>query len=150
MNATESIQTLLHRLLESQKYAVLATDQHGQPYTSLMAFSATPDLQSFILLTETGRLKYANLMTNPRVALFIDNRENVGADIEEAIAVTAQGVADEVVGEEREVLRDFFLRRHPGLRVFASAPKCALIRIKINSYVIVRRFQEVIEWRIEN
>jgi len=40
----EADQTRLRHLLETQKYAVLATDNHGQPYTSLMAYSITdPD-----------------------------------------------------------------------------------------------------------
>jgi hypothetical protein len=58
MNDADAIQSIVKQLLESQKYAVLATDNRGQPYTSLMAFSVTEDLQSFLLMTERGRLKY--------------------------------------------------------------------------------------------
>jgi len=36
------------------------------------------------------------------------------------------------------------------LQAFADSPGCALIRIKVTSYVIVRCFQEVIEWRIDD
>lgn len=150
MKAPDSVQALLPRLLETQKYAVLATDNHGQPYTSLMAFSVTEDLQSFILMTERGRLKYENLMANPRVAIMIDNRENLGSDLEEAMAVTAQGLAEEIAGNARDEWRAFCLARHPALQAFADSPGCALIRIKVTSYVIVRRFQEVIEWRIDD
>ena len=148
MKVPDSVQALLPRLLETQKYAVLATDNHGQPYTSLMAFSVTEDLQSFILMTERGRLKYENLMANPRVAIMIDNRENLGSDLEEAIAVTAQGLAEEIAGDACDEWRAFCLARHPALQAFADSPGCALIRIKVTSYVIVRCFQEVIEWRI--
>ena len=148
MKVPDSVQALLPRLLEAQKYAVLATDNHGQPYTSLMAFSVTDDLQSFILMTERGRLKYENLMANPRVAIMIDNRENLGSDLEEAIAVTAQGLAEEITDDACDEWRAFCLARHPALQAFADSPGCALIRIKVTSYVIVRCFQEVIEWRI--
>ena len=148
MKVPDSIQALLPRLLEAQKYAVLATDNHGQPYTSLMAFSVTEDLQSFILMTERGRLKYENLMANPRVAIMIDNRENLGSDLQEAVAVTAQGLAEEIAGDAHDEWRAFCLARHPALQAFADSPGCALIRIKVTSYVIVRCFQEVIEWRI--
>ena len=150
MKVPDSVQALLPRLLETQKYAVLATDNHGQPYTSLMAFSVTEDLQSFILMTERGRLKYENLMTNPRVAIMIDNRENLGSDLDEAVAVTAQGLAEEITGDARDESRALCLARHPALQAFADSPACALIRIKVTSYVIVRRFQEVIEWRIDD
>jgi nitroimidazol reductase NimA-like FMN-containing flavoprotein (pyridoxamine 5'-phosphate oxidase superfamily) len=148
MKVPDSVQALLPRLLETQKYAVLATDNHGQPYTSLMAFSVTEDLQSFILMTERGRLKYQNLMANPRVAIMIDNRENLGSDLQEAVAVTAQGLAEEIAGAARDEWRALCLARHPALQAFADSPDCALIRIKVTSYVIVRCFQEVIEWRI--
>jgi heme iron utilization protein len=150
MKMPATVQAILPGLLETQKYAVLATDNHGQPYTSLMAFSVTEDLQSFILMTERGRLKYENLMANPRVAIMIDNRENLGSDLEEAMAVTAQGLAEEIAGNARDEWRAFCLARHPALQAFADSPGCALIRIKVTSYVIVRRFQEVIEWRVDD
>ena len=150
MKLPDSVQALLSRLLETQKYAVLATDNNGQPYTSLMAFSVTEDFQSFILMTERGRLKYENLMANPRVAIMIDNRENLGRDLDEAVAVTAQGLAEEIAGDARDEWRAFCLARHPALQAFADSPTCALIRIKVTSYVIVRCFQEVIEWRIDD
>ena len=86
MKVPDSVQALLPRLLETQKYAVLATDNHGQPYTSLMAFSVTEDLQSFILMTERGRLKYENLMANPRVAIMIDNRGISATRLDPAIS----------------------------------------------------------------
>jgi len=144
----EADQTRLRHLLETQKYAVLATDNHGQPYTSLMAYSITDDLRAFILMTERGRLKYENLMSNPRVAIMIDNRENLGSDLDVTIAVTAQGVAEEISAEGRDAARAFCLARHPALQSFAESPSCAFIRIQVTSYVIVRQFQDVIEWRI--
>jgi len=144
----EADQTRLRHLLETQKYAVLATDNHGQPYTSLMAYSITDDLRTFILMTERGRLKYENLMSNPRVAIMIDNRENLGSDLDAAIAVTAQGVAEEISADGRDAARAFCLARHPALQSFAESPSCAFIRIQVTSYVIVRQFQDVIEWRI--
>jgi len=144
----EADQTRLRHLLETQKYAVLATDNHGQPYTSLMAYSITDDLRAFILMTERGRLKYENLMTNPRVAIMIDNRENLGSDLAATIAVTAQGVADEISGDARDAARACCRVRHPALQSFADSPSCAFIRIQVTSYVIVRQFQDVTEWRI--
>lgn len=150
INLPEADQTRLRHLLETQKYAVLATDNHGQPYTSLMAYSITGDLRAFILMTERGRLKYENLMSNPRVAIMIDNRENLGSDLDATIAVTAQGLAEEISADGRDAARAFCLARHPALQSFAESPSCAFIRIQVTSYVIVRQFQDVIEWRIES
>jgi len=141
-------QTRLRHLLETQKYAVLATDNLGQPYTSLMAFSITDDLRAFILMTERGRLKYENLMSNPRAAIMIDNRENLGSDLDATIAVTALGVAEEISAEGRDAARALCLARHPTLQAFAESPNCTFIRIQVTTYVIVQQFQDVSEWRI--
>ena len=83
-------------------------------------------------------------------AIMIDNRENLGSDLQEAVAVTAQGLAEEVAGDGRDEWRALCLARHPALQAFADSPGCALIRIKVTSYVVVRCFQEVIEWRIDD
>jgi nitroimidazol reductase NimA-like FMN-containing flavoprotein (pyridoxamine 5'-phosphate oxidase superfamily) len=147
---SEADQTRLRSLLETQKYAVLATNNNGQPYTSLMAFSITDDLRAFILMTERGRQKYENLMSNPRAAIMIDNRENLSNDLDATIAVTALGEAEEISTEGRDAARAFCLKRHPALQSFAESPNCAFIRIKVTSYVLVRQFQDVSEWRISS
>jgi nitroimidazol reductase NimA-like FMN-containing flavoprotein (pyridoxamine 5'-phosphate oxidase superfamily) len=149
MNLAKTMQELLQPLLAAQRYAVLATDNGGQPYTSLMAFAASEDLQALTLVTERATHKYANLTTNPRVAVFIDNRENVGADTREAVAVTAIGEAQEVTGDDCARLRAAYIVRHPYLMGFASSPSCAIVRVSVKSYVAVRRFEEVLEWRLD-
>ncbi len=150
MNSPETVEQVLQRLLEAQKYAVLATENGGQPYTSLMAFAATGDLKALILLTERGTHKYANLMANRRVAVFVDNRENVGSDTQQAVAITALGDAEEVAGDACVCLRDAYLVRHPYLVEFATSPSCALLRVRVRSYIVVRHFQEVEEWCVEH
>ncbi|HPU79460.1 pyridoxamine 5'-phosphate oxidase family protein [Accumulibacter sp.] len=143
-----ALESLLQGLLAAQKYAVLATESGGQPYTSLMAFSVSEDLRDLILLTERATHKYANLMANRRVAVFIDNRENVGADTLDAVAITALGEAEEVAGDDCARLREAYLTRHPYLAGFATSPSCAVMRVRVRSYIVVRDFQEVQEWRM--
>ena len=96
MTAEVDIRPALRALLESQRFAALATDDHGQPFASLMAFAATEDLRYLVVLTERTTRKYANLQSNPRVALLIDDRENRGSDTEDAVVVTAIGEALEL------------------------------------------------------
>jgi hypothetical protein len=48
----------------------------AQPYASLMAFAATDDLKRLLFATERNTRKYANLVSNPRAALLVDNRSN--------------------------------------------------------------------------
>ena len=148
MGTDVEIQSLLQELFRSQRYAVMATNEHEQPFTSLMAFAATNDLRQLVVLTERATRKFANLKANSRVALLIDNRENKGSDTQDSVAVTAIGEAEEADAEAGALLLDLYLARHPYLAEFAASPSCAIVRVKINSYLLVSRFQKVLEWRI--
>lgn len=142
------IQAILRNLFRSQRFAVLATDDRGQPFASLMAFVATEDLGQIVVLTERATRKFANFEANRRVALLIDNRENKGSDTEESIAVTAIGEAEVLDADAGLPLLDLFLARHPYLTAFAASPSCATVGVKISSYQLVSRFQQVLEWRV--
>jgi nitroimidazol reductase NimA-like FMN-containing flavoprotein (pyridoxamine 5'-phosphate oxidase superfamily) len=150
MSSDQEIQAVLRDLFRSQCYAVLATDDHGQPFASLMAFAATDDLHQIVLLTERDRRKFANLKANCRVALLIDDRKNEGQDTKESVAVTVIGEAQEVGAEVRGALLKIFLARHPYLADFAASPSCAVVSVKISSYMLVSRFEQVVEWRVES
>ena len=149
MSTDQEIQPVLRRLFSSQRYAVLATDDHGQPFASLMAFAVTEDLRQIVVLTERTRRKFANLEANRRVALLIDDRGNKDSDTQDSVAVTAIGEAQEADPVAGAALRELFLDRHPYLASFAASPACAVVTVKIRSYLLVSRFENVIEWRIE-
>ncbi len=148
MSTDVQIQQLLQELFRSQRFAVMATNEFEQPFTSLMAFAAAEDLRHIVVLTERATRKFANLKANCRVALLIDDRENKGSDTQDSVAVTAIGEAQEVDAEDGALLLDLYLARHPYLAEFAASPSCAIVRVKIDSYLVVSRFQKVLEWRI--
>jgi heme iron utilization protein len=150
MSKDAGIQSLLSALFRSQRFAVLATDDRGQPFTSLMAFAASEDLAQLVMLTERTGRKFANLVANRRVALLIDDRENKGSDTRDSVAVTAIGEAQEAGREAGAALLQVFLARHPYLAAFAASPTCAIVQVKIKSYLVVSRFQEVTEWRVQS
>ncbi|MDP2194828.1 MAG: pyridoxamine 5'-phosphate oxidase family protein [Rhodocyclaceae bacterium] len=147
MSTDQEIQPVLRDLFCSQRYAVLATDDHGQPFASLMAFAATEDLRQIVVLTERTRRKFANLKANRRVALLIDDRANKGSDTQDAVAVTAIGEAQEAGAAAGAALLGLFLTRHPYLDTFAASPACAIVTVEISSYLLVSRFERVLEWR---
>jgi nitroimidazol reductase NimA-like FMN-containing flavoprotein (pyridoxamine 5'-phosphate oxidase superfamily) len=136
---------IVKNLLDSQRLAVLATSASGQPYTSLIAFAATGDMQEIIFATSRATRKFANLSTEPRVSLLMDDRSNRETDFGQASAVTVLGTAAEALGRERERLLSLFLAKHPTLEEFVTAPACALIRVQVEKYLLVTRFQEVRE-----
>lgn len=139
---------VLENLFAGQKLAVLATHGAGQPYGSLVAFAAGPDLRTLLFATARATRKYANLTADPRVALLIDNRSNDDADFHEAVAATVIGSVTELAGDERARELDAFLARHPHLREFAGTPTCALLRVQVETYIVVSRFQQVVELRM--
>ena len=76
MNDTPETLAVIRNLLESQKLAVLSTQNHGQPYCNLIAIAATDDLKYLLFATTRATRKYANLMADSRVAVLVDNRQN--------------------------------------------------------------------------
>ncbi len=136
-------------LFVSQRLAVLATSQQGQPYTSLVAFAFSEDLRRLFFATPRATRKFANLLAEPRVSLLIDNRSNRSDDFREAIAVTALGRAQEINDSEGQGLLRRYLDRHADLKEFVTAPTCALLQVEVTSYSLVSRFQNVVDILLE-
>lgn len=130
-------------VLIQQKLGVLSTEYEGHPYASLVAFASTPDLKSLLFVTDRATRKYQNISVNPQVAMLVDNRTNNVSDFSKAVAVTASGKAVEVAGKDREKLSECFLLKHPTLSGFISASSTALIKIKVENYVVVEGLRKV-------
>ena len=139
------IKEIIQNLLQSQRLAVLSTQMSGRPYSNLVAFAATQDLQDILIATTRAARKFANIIAEPQVSLLIDDRSNEETDFGETSAVTVLGVAEEVLGPEREQCLQIYLKKHPYLMEFVSAPTCALIRVRVERFIMVTRFQEVRE-----
>ena len=135
----------LKKLLQSQPLAVLATQNRGQPYASLIAFASSDDLKSLYFATTRSTRKYANLSGDSRVAVLVDNRSNKASDFRWAMAATATGKAKEVNARKREKALDLYLAKHPHLREFVHSPTCALCEIRVQTFFVVTRFQSVVE-----
>ena len=141
---TAEMKEIVQNLMTSQGLAVLSTQMSGRPYSNLIA-AATEDLKEILFATTRATRKYANLMAEPHVSLLVDNRSNQETDFGEASAVTVLGVAEEVMGSERERGLQRYLKKHPYLEEFVTAPTCALIRVKVEKFIMVTQFQEVRE-----
>ena len=141
---TEIVQRV-RALLAAQRYAALCTQRDGTPYGSLVAFAATDDLRCLVFATMRASRKFGNLIADPRVAVLVDNRSNQETDLREAMATTATGRATVAAGAERARLEAMLLVRHPYLTAFASSPGCAVVRVHVDVYHTVTRFQNVYE-----
>jgi len=141
----KEVKNVLEDLLNSQPLAVLATQGDGQPYTNLVAFTFSQDLQSLFFATSQSTRKFANLSADPRVSMLVDNRTNNPSDFRWAKAVTVTGKAEKIDKEKEAAITEAYLDKHPHLKDFLESPSCALIRIRVETYFLVTRFQEVME-----
>jgi len=137
------LQRQIHALLDSQRFAVLATQSGGQPYTSLMAFVVVDGLQTILVATSAATRKLANILVEPRVALLVDNRDNAEKDFQAASSLTVLGSAEPLAEADKQRHQAAFLARHPALYGFLGDPNTVLVKIVVASCILVNRFQEV-------
>ncbi len=136
----------VRRLLGEQLLAVLCTAQpNGQPYASLVAIAASENLTQVAFATLRATRKFANLSTEPRVALLLDDRANQPSDLLDAATVTLLGRACDTEGDERARWTAVLLARHHTLAELLASPDCAVVAIQIDRLLLVTRFQQVTE-----
>lgn len=135
-------------LFNSQRLAVLSTQKNDQPYSSLVAFAASPGLEYVYFLTPVTTRKYENLTANPNVSVLVNDSRNRADDIYNASAVTGTGVSEVIDTSADQDALDLYLEKHPHLKEFSKAPTTAFIRISMKRYFMVNRFQNVVEVKI--
>ncbi|MGW8195132.1 MAG: pyridoxamine 5'-phosphate oxidase family protein [Desulforhopalus sp.] len=144
----EEMHSKIESLLRSQRLAALSTQRDGQPYTSLMAFAYTPDLKFIVVATGKSTRKHQNILHDSRVSLLIDNRSNDDSDFHSAMALTVLGKAQPMKAGEESAFRNLYLGRHPYLEKFLDSPSTAFVKIMVYHYLLVSRFQNVMEYPI--
>jgi heme iron utilization protein len=141
----EEAKSTLRGLLDSRYVGVLATCREDWPYANLVAFAVSDDLSEMIFTTPRQTRKYENLSANPNVSMLIDDRSNDIGDLKDAVAATAIGTAVEVDGSEKKQCLALYEAKHPHLHDFAHAATTAVFRITVEKYIMVSRFQNVVE-----
>lgn len=149
MKSLDDMRRDLEALFSTQPLAVLSTQNEGQPYGSLVAFASSEDLKELYFATTRATRKYANLSSDPRVAMLVDSRSNEVSDFRWAMAVTATGKAEEVEGQEKQNVLKTYLAKHAHLEEFVRSPSCALLKIRVERYYVATRFQNVIEVHVK-
>ena len=149
MDTNKQFRKRLGQLFRSQNLAALSTHHAGQPYASLVAFYASDDLKHIYFVTAKTTRKFANLSANNRVAVMVNSSTNQVSDFHQAISVTAVGKAKEVARADKEPILGQYLAKHPHLEDFVRSPTCALVRVSVDSYYMVKNFQNVMELHLE-
>ncbi|MFC1902971.1 pyridoxamine 5'-phosphate oxidase family protein [Chloroflexota bacterium] len=136
MENYEELSGLIKRLLASQRFAVLATQFEGQPYSNLVAFAEADNLRSLLFVTSRDTRKYSNTLVSKKVAVLIDSRTNQALDLNNAVSVTALGIIEEVGTDNKEYLSGIYLSKHPQLKEFLYKPSNALMRVAVTEYIV--------------
>ena len=147
MEISPKVRNHIDSVLSSQKIAVLGTSNDGEPYSCLIAFAITEDLKELVFATMRQRLKYENIMANPRVTLIVDNRDAKASDFNETTSITMIGTAQDIQGESRNRYAGLLLKRHPTLSDFVNSPDCAVLRVEVDKIYIVSEFESVVKIR---
>ena len=130
----------MKKLLESQKYAVIATNKDNIPYTNIIAFASTEGLGNILFATRRDSTKFLNLMNNPCVSLLINDSRNLSSDLMKAVAVSAEAEVKEV-NKEKQKLKKMLLKKHPELAGFLNEPNCELFKLEVKKYYYVDNFE---------
>jgi nitroimidazol reductase NimA-like FMN-containing flavoprotein (pyridoxamine 5'-phosphate oxidase superfamily) len=110
-----------------------------------MAFVATEDFKKLFFATYRDTHKYRNLLSNPKVALLIDNRTGHREDHYQSVAVTATGCAREIDPKEIANWLDLYLVKHSNLKEFVMSPDCVRMEVQVEHYYLVNQFQQVVD-----
>ncbi len=144
MKIKPEVRERIIRVLKGQKIAVLGTSKNDEPYSCLVSFAFAEKLDKLFFATMRQRLKYQNMMANPRVTLIIDDRDVYDSSFNETTSITAVGSAVDTTGDDREKYTSLLLERHPSLTDFVNSPDCAIICVDIDSYYVVSEFESVV------
>ena len=142
-----SVPDRLRSFNKNQYFCVLATNDNGQPYTSLISFAIAPDLKRVIFATPKDTSKYNNILKTKNVAILIDNRSNTRENLMATEAITIIGTARHVRrGNIRGELAAIFLEKHPELEEFIQSDTTALIVLQASRCIHVGKFQTISVW----
>ena len=98
---------LVSEYITSQILGVVSTvNKTGNPEAALVAITEANNLNLIFGTYNTGR-KYKNLMDNPHVAI------TMGNDVDEAITIQYEGLAEELEGGELDRCRDLHIKKNP-------------------------------------
>jgi len=146
MNEQLDVKNMIHSLLESQLFCVLSTNlkEDNYPYSSLIAFLYSEDLKHIYFTTSRNTTKFTNLLSDPRVGIFFDNRSNNLEDVHGAITATVLGNVEELEKEKNKEIIEEFKTKYPQLKEFLIKRHTAFLRIRVESYVVVYEFKKVL------
>ena len=126
----------MKELVRKKNICVFSTVSGNKPYCSLMVYITDVTCEEIYMVTHKNTTKFNNLKKNPLVSLLIDSRETQPRS--NAQALTIAGVFIPLIDEnKKQKIRDRMLESFPHMKDFIHHPESELIRIKINSFLLL-------------
>lgn len=144
MKSRAGLENSVRKILVTQEVAVLATQGQEYPHACLVAFVAAKDLKQLYFVTGKSTRKFKNLQHDGRVMMLVDDRSNTVKDFDTATVITGRGQAIPMDKEDADEMLSVYLARHPHLERFARDEDSSMVRVDIDTYAVVTRFQEVL------
>ena len=126
----------MKNFVRKKNICVLSTASDNKPYCSLMAYVTDSTCKEVYMVTHKNTTKFKNLQKNPWVSLLIDSREIQPRSNAQALTIT--GVFVPLLDEgKKQKIREDMLKSFPHMKEFIHHPESELIRIKINSLLLL-------------
>lgn len=123
--------------LQTQSFGVLATMGADGPHTNIITYAFTDNLQWLLFSTPNESRKFKNILSEPRVAFFIDSRPLSTDEINKAMGVTLKGIAQKISSEDFNSFSDIYLQRHPSMKHFLETSGNCLVGIRVEKLEII-------------
>lgn len=151
MKSSDSIRNNIQKLLNTITYAVLATENAGQPHTSLIAVTPVDAGQRLVFATYRNTRKFTNMMQNQRVSVLMDgSRRNNQDGMAPGLVLSAVGRVQEINATTHLDLLGAHLEKHPGLATFTHAPDCVLLEVVVEAYQVVHGIDDATWWCVDD
>lgn len=151
MTLPTAIRDSVQTLLKTTGFAVLATENAGQPHTSLIAITPLDEGQRLLFATYRNTRKFTNLLHNPRVSILMDGRyREVASGAPDGLILSAVGRVQEIDAGTLSDLLAAHLQRHPHLATFMQTPDCVLLEVAVEMYQVVRGIDDVTWWCVDD
>lgn len=143
----EELKKEIKTLLDTQPFAVLATQGDGITDASLVTIAMSDDLSHIVFATPINTGKYDFIVANENVSILLDDRTLHQNDINRISALTVFGKAKILSdGIETQAWGKHLMDKHPALSEFVKAPTSAIVLIHVTKYLFVKHFQDIREW----
>jgi uncharacterized pyridoxamine 5'-phosphate oxidase family protein len=151
MTLPAAIRDSVQTLLKTTGFAVLATENAGQPHTSLIAITPLDEGQRLVFATYRNTRKFTNLLQNPQVSILMDGRYREAASgAPDGLILSAVGRVQEIDAGTLSHLMAAHLQKHPDLATFMQAPDCVLLEVAVERYQVVRGIDDVTWWCVDD